>query len=84
MAQFTLNLVPERRVWTVSQLTARVRDLLESAFDDLWVEGELSNTHASQAGHIYFTLKDDKAQIRCALSATSCAASNSVPRTGSR
>ena len=66
MAQFTLNLVPERKVWTVSQLTARIRDLLESEFDDLWIEGEISNTRASQAGHIYFTLKDEKAQIRCA------------------
>ena len=66
MAQFTLNLVPDRKVWTVSQLTARIRDLLEGEFDDLWIEGEISNTRASQAGHIYFTLKDDKAQIRCA------------------
>jgi exodeoxyribonuclease VII large subunit len=67
MAQFTLNLVPERKIWTVSQLTARVRDLLEGEFDDLWVEGEISNTRAAQSGHIYFTLKDEKAQIRCAL-----------------
>jgi len=67
MSQFTLNLVPDRKIWTVSQLTARIRDLLEAEFEDLWVEGEISNTHASQAGHIYFTLKDDKAQIRCAF-----------------
>ncbi len=66
MTQFTLNLVPERKVWTVSQLTARIRDLLEAEFDDIWIAGEISNTRASQAGHIYFTLKDEKAQIRCA------------------
>ena len=66
MAQFTLNLVPERKVWTVSQLTARIRDLLEGEFDDLWISGEISNTRASQAGHLDFTLKDEKAQIRCA------------------
>ena len=66
MTQFTLNLVPDRKVWTVSQLTARIRDLLEAEFDDLWIAGEISNTHASQAGHIYFTLKDEKSQIRCA------------------
>ncbi|HMD32620.1 MAG TPA: exodeoxyribonuclease VII large subunit, partial [Candidatus Acidoferrales bacterium] len=66
MAQFTLNLVPDRKVWTVSQLTARIRDLLESEFEDLWIEGEISNVHSSQAGHLYFTLKDEKAQIRCA------------------
>ena len=66
MEQFTLNLVPDRKVWTVSQLTARIRDLLEAEFDDVWIAGEISNTHASQAGHIYFTLKDEKSQIRCA------------------
>ena len=66
MTQFTLNLVPDRKVWTVSQLTARIRDLLEAEFDDVWIAGEISNTHASQAGHIYFTLKDEKSQIRCA------------------
>jgi exodeoxyribonuclease VII large subunit len=66
MAQFTLNLVPERKVWTVSELTARIRDLLESEFEDLWIAGEISNLRASQAGHLYFTLKDEKAQVRCA------------------
>jgi len=66
LEQFTLNLVPDRKVWTVSQLTARIRDLLEAEFDDVWIAGEISNTHASQAGHIYFTLKDEKSQIRCA------------------
>src|SRR5271154_6600618 len=66
MAQFTLNLVPDRKIWTVSQLTARIRDLLESEFEDLWIEGEISNLRPSQAGHLYFTLKDEKAQIRCA------------------
>ena len=64
--QFTLNLVPDRKVWTVSQITARIRDLLESEFEDIWIEGEISNVRPSQAGHLYFTLKDDKAQIRCA------------------
>jgi len=66
MTQFTLNLVPDRRVWTVSQLTARIRELLEAEFDDIWIQGEISNLRPSQAGHLYFTLKDEKAQIRCA------------------
>jgi exodeoxyribonuclease VII large subunit len=65
MAQFSLNLVPERTVWTVSQLTARIRDLLESEFEDLWVEGEISNSRSAQSGHLYFTLKDARAQVRC-------------------
>jgi len=63
--QFSLNLAPERRVWTVSEITARIRDLLEAEFHALWVEGEISNCRAAQSGHLYFTLKDDKAQMRC-------------------
>ena len=66
MSQASLfNLMPERRVWKVSELTDRIRDLLESAFFDIWVEGEVSNFRAAQSGHLYFTLKDAHAQIRC-------------------
>ena len=65
MSQFSFNLVPERRIWTVSELTQRIRDLLEGEFYDLWIEGEVSNFRAAQSGHLYFTLKDAKAQIRC-------------------
>jgi exodeoxyribonuclease VII large subunit len=66
MSQASLfNLVPERHVWKVSELTDRIRDLLETAFPDVWVEGEVSNYHAAQSRHLYFTLKDARAQIRC-------------------
>jgi exodeoxyribonuclease VII large subunit len=66
MSQASLfNLMPERHVWKVSELTDRIRDLLETAFPDIWVEGEVSNCHAAQSGHLYFTLKDARAQIRC-------------------
>jgi exodeoxyribonuclease VII large subunit len=66
MSQASLfNLMPERRTWKVSELTARIRDMLESAMPDVWVEGEVSNCHAAQSGHCYFTLKDARAQIRC-------------------
>ena len=65
MSQFTLNLAPERRIWTVSELTARIRDLLAAQFRNLWVQGEISNCRPAQSGHIYFTLKDDRAQVRC-------------------
>ncbi len=65
MSQFSFNLMPERKVWKVSELTARVRELLESEFHDIWVEGEVSNCHLSQPGHLYFTLKDARSQIRC-------------------
>ncbi|MBI4466862.1 MAG: exodeoxyribonuclease VII large subunit, partial [Acidobacteria bacterium] len=63
--QGQLQLVPERKVWRVSELTAQVRDLLERAFRDLWVQGEVSNFRVSPYGHYYFTLKDEAAQLRC-------------------
>jgi len=66
MSQSSLfDLQPARRIWKVSELTERIGDLLESAFPDVWLEGEVSNCHAAQSGHIYFTLKDARAQIRC-------------------
>ena len=65
MSPLQLPLMPERRLWTVSELTARIRDLLAREFTDVQVEGEISNCHAAQSGHCYFTLKDAKAQIKC-------------------
>ncbi len=65
MSPFQLPLMPERQVWSVSDLTARIRELLSGAFTNISVEGEVSNAHPSQAGHLYFTLKDARAQIRC-------------------
>jgi exodeoxyribonuclease VII large subunit len=63
--QGQLELIPDRKVWRVSELTAQVRDLLERAFRDLWVQGEVSNFRVSPYGHFYFTLKDESAQLRC-------------------
>ena len=57
----------EREVLTVSQLNARARRLLEEVFPQVWVEGELSNLARPSSGHLYFTLKDSGAQVRCAL-----------------
>jgi exodeoxyribonuclease VII large subunit len=59
------NLMPERRTWKVSELTIRIRELLEGNLPDISVEGEVSNCRAAQSGHYYFTLKDARAQIRC-------------------
>jgi exodeoxyribonuclease VII large subunit len=65
MDQLQFNLQPERRVFSVSDLTARIRDLLARNFTDVIVQGEISNCRPAASGHIYCTLKDDKAQIRC-------------------
>jgi exodeoxyribonuclease VII large subunit len=53
----------QRKVYTVSQIALEIRDMIERKFVDIWVEGEISNFKASTAGHLYFTLKDDKAQL---------------------
>ena len=53
----------QRKVYSVSQLSIEIRDLLERRFIDVWVEGEISNFKTSAAGHLYFTLKDDRAQL---------------------
>ncbi|PAU73537.1 exodeoxyribonuclease VII large subunit [Vreelandella alkaliphila] len=52
---------------SVSQLNQRAKQTLERDVGEVWVEGELSNVSRPASGHIYFTLKDDRAQIRCAL-----------------
>ena len=57
----------DREVLTVSQLNGRARVLLEDVFTNIWVEGEISNLARPASGHVYFTLKDSGAQVRCAL-----------------
>ena len=56
---------PTRKTYTVAELSARIRELLGSEFDDIWVAGEISGTKTASSGHCYFTLKDHDAQIRC-------------------
>ena len=58
---------PRRDVYTVSRLNAEANDLLESHFPLIWVEGEISNLSRPASGHLYFTLKDARAQVRCAM-----------------
>ena len=54
-------------VYTVSQLTASIRAILENAFPDVWVEGEVSNLRVPSSGHVYFSLNDQESQIRAVL-----------------
>jgi exodeoxyribonuclease VII large subunit len=56
------------KIYTVSDLTAEIRALLEDSFSGIWVEGEISNFHHhNTSGHIYFTLKDQESQIRVVM-----------------
>jgi exodeoxyribonuclease VII large subunit len=56
-----------RDIYSVSRLNREVRAVLEGSFPLLWVEGELSNLAQPASGHIYFSLKDEAAQVRCAM-----------------
>jgi len=59
--------VVERTIYTVGDLTARIRELLEGEFSEVWVQGEISNCKPAPSGHFYFTLKDQAAQMRAVL-----------------
>ena len=59
--------VSNRTILTVAELNAEVNQLLTHGFALLWVEGEISNLVRPASGHLYFSLKDNKAQIRCAM-----------------
>ena len=73
-----------RRVLTVSQLTARIRTLLEEQFFEIWVEGELSNCRIWNSGHMYFTLKDRSAQIKGVMFGSSLRLLRFKPQDGLR
>ena len=74
--------VPARRVYTISQLNAEARLLLERGLAVVWVEGELSNLSQPASGHWYFSLKDRDAQIRCAMFRQRNIAVGFAPRAG--
>jgi exodeoxyribonuclease VII large subunit len=73
-------------VLRVGQLTARIGERLQATdeFKDLWVEGEIVETSRSSAGHVYFTLKDNTAQLQCVLFASQAMSVALTPRQGSR
>ncbi|HWU70079.1 MAG TPA: exodeoxyribonuclease VII large subunit, partial [Pseudoxanthomonas sp.] len=73
-----------RDVLTPSQLNALARDLLEDTFPLVWVEGELGNVTRPASGHLYFTLKDARAQVRCAMFKPKSAWLKFQPREGLR
>jgi len=58
---------PERHIYTVSELTERIKGIVEDAYPFVWVAGEISNFRIPVSGHFYFTLKDSKAQINAVM-----------------
>jgi exodeoxyribonuclease VII large subunit len=63
--QIAFDWRPQRVLYTVSELTQRLRVLLEAEFADIWVAGEISGVKLASSGHYYFTLKDEEAQLQC-------------------
>ncbi|NIQ40006.1 MAG: exodeoxyribonuclease VII large subunit [Proteobacteria bacterium] len=61
-----MDFIP-RSIYTVSRLTAEIRDILETNFEEIWVEGEVSNLRIPPSGHLYFTLKDEASQIQAVI-----------------
>lgn len=60
-------ITPPQEALSVSELTAQIKDLLEGSFPQVWVAGELSNCSRPQSGHWYFSLKDERAQLRAVI-----------------
>jgi exodeoxyribonuclease VII large subunit len=63
--QLALSWEPRRRTYTVAELNAQLRVLLEGEFTDIWVSGEISGCRTPSSGHCYFSLKDKDAQLKC-------------------
>lgn len=70
--------------WTVTRLTLFLRNLIESdsVLQDVWVNGEISNLARPASGHLYFTLKDSGAALRCVMWKSSAARLRTVPQNG--
>ena len=77
-----MEVIEDKAVFTVHQLNNAARSLLENTFQHVWVKGELSNVATPRSGHIYFTLKDAHAQVRCALFKGSNRKLNFIPIDG--
>jgi len=67
VTDFLPRALPERRIFTIAELLAGVRALLEESMGRLWLAGEVSNLRRASSGHLYFSLKDDAAQLRAVL-----------------
>ncbi|BCS53679.1 exodeoxyribonuclease VII large subunit [Geobacter sp. SVR] len=62
-----MEIFPEKTILTVSRLTALLRGVLEENFEHVWVQGEVSNLSIPSSGHLYFSLRDAGAQLRCVM-----------------
>lgn len=77
-----MDIFAEKRILSVSQLTGLIRGVMEENFQQVWVEGEVSNLAMPGSGHLYFTLKDAGAQLRCVMFRASARALRFQPKDG--
>jgi exodeoxyribonuclease VII large subunit len=84
MSQIPLFQPQVPSTWTVTEVNHYLRDLLESDHNlqDLWVKGEVSNFSRPRSGHLYFTLKDAKASLRCVMWRNAALRQTFIPRDG--
>ncbi len=69
-------------VYQVSELTNEMRRLMETSYPEIWIEGELSSLSAPASGHVYFSLKDERSQLRCAMFKGRASISRYKPKAG--
>ena len=69
MAEFLLepDAAPEKKIYSISEITRKIKLLLENTIPTIWVEGEISNFKRHSSGHMYFVLKDENSQIPCVM-----------------
>jgi exodeoxyribonuclease VII large subunit len=79
-----MNITLARKIFKVSQINAAVRAILEANFEHVWIEGEISNLAEPSSGHIYFSLKDELAQVRAAMFRSKQSTLKFQPKNGAR
>ena len=59
--------MPTKPIYTVSQLTSKIKQILEDKFPFIWINGEITNMYTAASGHRYFELKDESAMIKAII-----------------
>ena len=71
-------------IFSVSEITSVIKEVLETSFSNIIIEGEISNWRPSSSGHIYFTLKDNNAQLKAVIFRSSAYKLNFSPKDGDK
>ncbi|MGQ9811331.1 MAG: exodeoxyribonuclease VII large subunit, partial [bacterium] len=77
-----VNSSGEAKIYSVSEITNMIKNLILRYFPRLWVIGEVSNFRVSNAGHCYFDLKDEQAVLKCVLFRELASRQTQIPRDG--